>query len=242
VEAFVAVPERGRVFSHRRRTRLADLDARGRLRLDAVARFLQDVAIDDVDETGWGMPDHLWYVRSIRVDVLVPFLQDRDVALVTWCSGVAPLAAGRRWSLSGGCGGRIEADSVWIHLGPDGRPARIVNLGAYAEAAGARRVSVRPQLSVPRTDDLRLPWPLRASDVDLHGHINNAVYWEAVEHLLLTEGPDLRRPLRACLDYHEPVDLDDQLQLGVTATSNRLDVVFRTTRVNAVASVVALSA
>ena len=48
--------------------------AHGRLRLDAVARFLQDVAIDDVEETGWGMPEHLWFVRSIRTDVLEPFV------------------------------------------------------------------------------------------------------------------------------------------------------------------------
>jgi acyl-ACP thioesterase len=48
------------------------MDARGRPRLDAVARFLQDVAIDDVQETDWGMPEHLWFVRRIRVDVLRP--------------------------------------------------------------------------------------------------------------------------------------------------------------------------
>ena len=42
--------------------------------LDAVARFLQDVAIEDVEETGWGMPEHLWLLRRIRIDVLEPFL------------------------------------------------------------------------------------------------------------------------------------------------------------------------
>ena len=66
------LPSQGRTFTARRRVRLTDMDARGRLRLDAVARFLQDVAIDDVDETGWGAPDHLWFVRSMRVDVLEP--------------------------------------------------------------------------------------------------------------------------------------------------------------------------
>ena len=91
------LPSQGRTFTARRRVRLTDMDARGRLRLDAVARFLQDVAIDDVDETGWGAPDHLWFVRRMRVDVLEPFLADREVELVTWSSGRATSRTGECW-------------------------------------------------------------------------------------------------------------------------------------------------
>ena len=57
---------------------------------------------------------------------------------VTWCSGLAAIAAGRRWSVAGDAGGRIEVDSVWIHLDPDQRPARIEGFGVYAEATGGR--------------------------------------------------------------------------------------------------------
>ena len=94
-----ADPVRRRTFASQRTARLADLDRRGRLRLDAIARFLQDVAIEDVDETGWGAPEHVWFVRSIRLDLVAPFLDDRKIDLVTWCSGVAAVAAGRRWSV-----------------------------------------------------------------------------------------------------------------------------------------------
>jgi acyl-ACP thioesterase len=223
----VAIPERGRTFASRRRVRLGDVDAGGRLRLDAVARFLQDTAIDDVAETGWGVPEHLWFVRRIRVDVLEPFLGDREAALVTWCSGVGTLAAGRRWSLTGDGGGRIEVDSVWIHLGPDGLPARIEGFGLYADAADGRRVSTRPELPEPPPGSPRTPWPLRATDVDPHGHVNNAVYWQAVEHLLLAgTGPDPSRPLRARLDYRDPIDLGDAVELAVDADGERLHVAF----------------
>ena len=112
-------PAAGRAFASRRNVRLADMDATGRVRLDAVTRFLQDIAIDDVQETGWGSPDHLWFVRRIRLEVREPLLADRELELVTWCSGVASIAAGRRWSVAGDRGGRVEVDSVWIHLGPD---------------------------------------------------------------------------------------------------------------------------
>src|SRR5262245_40889045 len=165
MESLVPIPSQGRTFAESRRVRLTDMDARGRLRLDAVARFLQEVAIDDVDETGWGAPEHLWFVRGMRIDVLEPFLADRTVELVTWCSGLATMAAGRRWSLTGDRGGRIEVDSVWIHLDAEQRPARVVDFQPYAETAGGRRVSARPQLADPPTDGPGAPWPLRAADV-----------------------------------------------------------------------------
>ena len=209
------VPEAGRTFASRRRVRLADMDGRGRVRLDAVARYLQDIAIDDVEETGWGMPDHLWFVRRIRLEVRSPLLEDRELELVTWCSGLAAIAAGRRWSLTGDRGGRIEVDSVWIHLGPDQRPARIESFGVYAEATGGRPVSTRLELPAPGSHAPRVPWALRVTDVDLHGHVNNAVYWQAIEDTVLRDGVDARRPLVAELDYRDPVDLGDPLEVAV---------------------------
>jgi acyl-ACP thioesterase len=214
------------------------MDANGRLRLDAVARYLQDAATDDVEETGWGAPGHLWVIRSIRVDVVAPFVDDREVELLTWCSGTGALAAGRRLSLTGNCGGRIELDSVWIHLGPDARPARIEEFDVYAESAGGRVVSPRLELPEPPRSGRRAPWPLRVSDIDLLDHMNNAAYWEAVEHAMLRAGPDPRRPVRAQLDYRHAIDLKDELELVELSENGRLTVAFTVDEiVKAVASV-----
>ena len=221
-------PAQGRTFTSRRRVRLSDLDGRGRVRLDALARFLQDVAIDDVQETGWRMPEHLWFIRSICVDVLAPFERDQVVELVTWCSGLAAIATGRRWSLHGDAGGRAEVESVWIHLGPDERPARIDGFDIYAEATGGRSVSTKLELPDPPADAARTPWPLRATDIDRHGHMNNAVHWQAVEDRLLRHGTDPARPLRAYLDYRAPIDREDEVSLLESATGDAVILAFVT--------------
>jgi acyl-ACP thioesterase len=227
VEALVPQPPSGRTFRVGYRVSLSDADASGRLRLDAIARYLQDAAIDDVAETGWGAPDHLWVLRAVRIDVVKPFLEDVAVDIVTWGSSFSSLAAGRRWSLTGDAGGAIEVDSTWIHLGPDARPARIgTGFESYAAAAQGRVATTKLALPAPSSDGNRVAWPLRATDVDRMGHVNNAAYWAAVEHRLAGRGPDLRRPHRAQLDYRHPIDLGEPVELAEETDDGRYGAAF----------------
>ena len=226
MDALLPPPPTGRVFRSGRRVRLADRDSDGRLRLDAVMRFLQDAATDDVDETGWGAPRHLWVVRHARIDVVEPMLEDGDVELLTWCSGTATVAAGRRLSIAGELGGRVEVDSVWIHLGPDARPARIEGFGVYSESAEGRVVTTRLDLPLPALDAARASWPIRVADLDLMGHVNNAVYWAAVEQCLADSGVDTRRPVRARIDHRHPLDLGDAVDLVASWDTGGASVAF----------------
>ena len=219
MEPLVPPPAQGRTFRASRPIRLSDRDATGRLRLDAIARYLQDVASDDVDETGWGAPDHLWVLRHLRIDVVVPPVRDRLVELTTWSSATGTVAAGRRMSLTGDGGGRVELDSVWVHLGRDARPARIENFDVYAEAAVGRIVSTKLELAEPPADAPRTRWPLRATDVDLLGHVNNAAYWHAVEECLARAGADPLRPFRARLDHRHALDLGEEVELATSSES-----------------------
>ena len=171
-----------------------DMDAQGRVRLDAVARFLQDIAIDDVQETGWGMPEHLWFVRRIRLEVREPLLHDRELELVTWCSGVASIAAGRRWSVTGDRGRagrgrqRLDPPRPRSAAGADRVVRRLCRGRRGPHGLDAARAAVR------RGSGTATRWELRSTDVDLHGHVNNAVYWQALEGAL---GPEAATQLVA---------------------------------------------
>ena len=196
-----------RVFRSSRRVRLSETDAAGRLRLDAAACYLQDVASDDWNDAGFESSDSVWVVRKTSIEVAQPIVGS-IVELETWCSGVAAAAASRRYSLRGDDGGRIEAESVWVHLDRELQPVRLPEsfretFGPSAEGHG---VVTRFTLGPPPTTTGE-PWSLRRTDEDRLGHVNNAVYWVPVEEAF---GASVKE---AQLEYRKPVDVSEPAEL-----------------------------
>jgi acyl-ACP thioesterase len=171
----------GRVFETTRRVRVADADPSGRLLLDAVARFVQDVGNDDVADAGLD-PNIPWVVR--RSEVVVdgwPRLGER-LAIATWCGGTGSRWAERRVSFTS-AGGRVDVATLVVHLDGNGRPAKLPDWfeSTYAEAALGRTLTTRLVLPAPPEGAATRPWPVRSTDLDVMGHVNNAITWAAVE-------------------------------------------------------------
>jgi acyl-ACP thioesterase len=232
-DELVSRPERGRVFAARTRVRLADVSATGRLRLDAIARMLQDVSSDDTADAGHA-PDAAWVVRRIVIEfvsgvdptVRMPRLRD-PVTLVTWCSGTGPRWAERRTDLvvdaTDGTDGEVVARVAALWVLVDQESGRPIPLGAgfdavYGEAAGGRRVGQRLRHGPPPADAPGTPWPLRVTDFDVLGHVNNAIYWSPVEEMLARLAPG-RRVARAELEFRGGLDPGDPVEI-VTPTTD----------------------
>ena len=200
-----------RVFTTRRRISLSHTDANGRLRLDAIAGYLQDVASEDWLDAGFDHDSHVWVVRRTELEVQEPFRPEDEVELATWCSGVAGSAAARRYSIRGAAGGRVEAESIWIHLDHDLRPKRLDARfhETYGVSAGGRRAPTRFTLPAPDTFAGE-PWSFRATDVDRLGHVNNAAYWVPVEERWASR---LGGPMQATLEYRQPIDVGEPTEL-----------------------------
>ncbi|HUL25351.1 MAG TPA: hypothetical protein VLW44_06235 [Streptosporangiaceae bacterium] len=65
---FAPDPAHGRVFTTARVVRGTDVTPSGRLRLDALARYLQDAAEDDLADAGWDQP-YGWLLRRCEVAI-----------------------------------------------------------------------------------------------------------------------------------------------------------------------------
>lgn len=200
--------------------RFGDLSPGGRLRLDAIARYLQDVSSDDTTDAGLEN-DMAWVVRRMVVDVehLPGFREPLELA--TWCSGTGSRWAERRVSIQGADGARIESASIWVTVDIDsGRPIPLGQDFWEIYGATAQGRTVRSRLSHPTTipDDVRrVPWSARFADFDLLGHVNNAVYGAMVEEVLAGRR-DLRPPVRVEIEYRSALEQGASVDLLVADT------------------------
>ena len=217
----LARPTRGRTFTTTRRVRLSDTDADGVLRLDALARYAQDIASDDAREALPGT--HLaWVVRRTMLEIHHHLGAEEELELTTWCSGFGSRWAERRTSVVGAAGGAVEMVVLWVAIDTaKGTPARLDGrfADAYSEAAAGRQVAARLQHhDAPEAADQQ-GWIFRATDVDRLGHVNNAAYWSIAEEVFLASG----RPqaIQAELEYRSPVDVATPLVLKSSGSSDR---------------------
>jgi acyl-ACP thioesterase len=212
----VAPPAEGRVFETSRLVRFGDLSPGGRLRLDAVARYLQDVSGDDTADAGYADLTP-WVVRRLVIEVRADAVFREPLTLCTWCSGLGGRWAERRVSIAGAHGAGIEAAVLWVHIDPEtGAPRKLGDDFAvhYAAAAGGRKVSARlhHDPTVP-ADAARRPWPLRFTDFDPLRHANNAIALAIVEDELARR-PGPRTPRRVEVEYRAGIEADAELAVA----------------------------
>ncbi|MEO6987886.1 MAG: acyl-ACP thioesterase domain-containing protein [Aquihabitans sp.] len=206
----VPLPERGRRFTAHRRVRWGDAGADRQLRLDATARYLQDVANDDTRDAGHD-PMAPWLVRRTVIHVLEPMALGEMVSLTTFSGGHGRRWAERRTSLRGSDGGRVEVAALWVHVDPvTGRPARLTDEfhATYGEAAGGREVTSRLRHGPPPDGLEGRLWPLRVTDLDGLGHVNNAATWAVVEQEMAAAGV---QPQVAELEYPGAIGPNDEV-------------------------------
>jgi acyl-ACP thioesterase len=217
MQEIVPSPERGRVFTEPARPTLADCAPTGRIRLDALARWAQDVAYADSLDAGLARPA-VWVVRRTRLRVKRFPRFGEQFTLATFCSALGRMWAERRTSMTraGEAAGAVELVSLWVHLDPlSGRPTKLSpdEIAMWGESTAGRTVKAR--LRHPAPDGARdgFRWWFRNSELDLAGHVNNAAYLTPLEEELLLQDPE-PQSIDVEIEYRSPAQAGETRVLG----------------------------
>lgn len=230
-------------FAAEYRLRAGDVDQDLRLRFDSVARYLQDVANDNLAASSFGTSDPFWLVRRTVIDVVERISWPGTISLERWCSSLSTRWANMRVRMKAAPeadrlnpnprpGGLIETESFWINVNESGMPARISDGGLeyLSSMTSEHRLRWKQMNSSippdPHTSGAAVDRPhiLRATDFDPLRHMNNSAYWAVIEDELL-EHPDLTNgPHRAVIEYLRPVAPNSRMTVRRSRVGDRLSV------------------
>jgi acyl-ACP thioesterase len=214
-------PATGTPFETGWPVRLADTDRDQRLRLDAVARYLQDIGFEHLDAVEDGDTHRGWVVRRTVIDVLKSIEFGEHVTLRRWCSALSNRWCNMRVQICGSKGGLIETEGFLIHFGTEsGVPARMSDRFMAPMLASTtdhrlrwKAALIDPMPSAGDTGVQELTFPLRVADFDWLDHVNNAVYLSALEEFLATHADLMAGPHRTVVEYAKPLKAGEQVRL-----------------------------
>lgn len=215
-----------RIFETKRRIRVGDCDTTGTVRVDALARFLQDVGYDDTEDIGVG-DGGLWVARSIAMRFpnksKMP-KRNEWVNLETYCSGIGYAFAQRTVNIYTNLGDVITTNTIWVSIDSAGKPVSIP-LWLSKEYPDALKMKATKTLPLPMLEEESvghtIDWKIRAADIDVNGHANNALAFSA-----LFEAANILRvrpPSEVLVEYHLPLVASKQTDLFMVKSGRGFD-------------------
>src|ERR1700751_4425170 len=219
-----ALPDTGYVYQTGWRLATSDIDEHKKLRLDGVARYIQEVGAEHLGDANLADVHPHWIVLRTVIRVLKPIEIPTEITFRRWWAALSPRWCNMRVQLEGSDGGRIETEGFWICMNKDTlTPSRFTDdcMALFGSTTDHHRLKWRPWLTEPIVDGciIETPFPLRRTDIDLFEHVNNTIYWHGV-HEILGQTPELEgAPYRAVLEYRNPIKFGE----SVTICSQRRD-------------------
>lgn len=225
----VDVPDSGYVYQTGWRVGTSDIDEHMRLRLDGVARYIQEVGAEHLADAGLAEVHPHWIVLRTVIDVIKPIELPSDITFRRWCAALSTRWCSMRVQLEGSDGGRIETEGFWLCVNKDTlTPSRLLDecIVRFGTTTDNHRLRWRPWLTEPVQDGVDTPFPLRRTDIDPFEHVTNTIYWNGI-HEVLGQVPDLEKaPYRAVLEYRSPIKFGEPVIIRSDRDANAVRIQF----------------
>ncbi|CAM4401024.1 Acyl-ACP thioesterase [Mycobacterium basiliense] len=215
----VELPPSGYVYQTGWRLATTDIDAHMRLRLDGVARYIQEVGAEHLADAQLADVHPHWIVLRTVIDVIEPIELPSDITFRRWCAALSTRWCNMRVQLEGSAGGRIETEGFWLCVNKDTlTPSRLTEdcVARFGSTTDNHRLKWRRWLSEPIINGHQIRFPLRRTDIDPFEHVNNTIYWHGVLEAV-NQVPALadlaNAPYRAVLEYRSPIKFGEPVTI-----------------------------
>lgn len=209
-------PASGYVYGTSWPVMTGDIDEHLQLRLDGVARYIQEAGMENLVDAGEAEQHPHWIVNRTVIDVKEPVEFPGAVTLSRWCSALSTRWCTMRVDLVGSAGGLIETEGFWIAINKDTlTPMRVSDslVEKFASTTDEHRLKWQKWLEDPAPPYEVRPFALRRTDIDVFQHVTNTAYWHAVHEVMALHPEVCVPPYRAVVEYRRPIRYGEEVEL-----------------------------
>jgi acyl-ACP thioesterase len=224
------LPDTGYVYRTSWQVPTGDIDGGLQLRLDSVARYIQEVGAQHLVDAGAENDHPHWLVQRTVIDVISPIEFPNEVSFSRWCSALSTRWCTMRVDVVGSDGGRIETEGFWIAINHRTlTPQRVSDelIERFASTTDERRLKWRPWLTTPDVLDEAISFPLRRTDIDVFEHVTNTAYWHAIHEVMACVPDVCRAPYRAVVEYRRPIRYGEDVSVSWTRRGDDVHIALK---------------
>lgn len=210
------------IFQQKKTIAWHDVDANGRLKLSALAVFLQEASMTHSQQLGFGYrfmdeQDALWMLRSMHAKIYQYPVWNQNIKIETWHKNYQGLRALRDFLITDENGNQLIAvSSVWMVIDTKTRrPLRLAMLDQFKDSA--KMTDVLPEFKCTQStqpESFETLRTVRFSETDLYGHLNNARYFEWLADELEGRYPD-HKPIESFeMQFKHECRQNEKIQLN----------------------------
>ena len=200
-----------------------DTDLNGRIKMSAVANFLQETAWRHANHLGFGYEDaqkrnEFWVVVGMMIRMTGSPEWGQTITVQTWPKGIDRLFAFRDYKVMRTDGSVIgAATSTWMILDQDTRRPKSVDIVkpvlhlASMEHSLQENAPFLLSLKKVSSEETR---QVRFSEVDQYGHVNNIRYIDWCLDSLSTEWHREHRISSLVINYLSEVRADEMIKIA----------------------------
>ena len=181
------------IYQHDKKINFYDLDAEGNMKLTALLKYINDASWYSAEAIGVGMRDTLKYdmvflMQRFGIKIFNIPKMDETIKIRTW-PGQSTRSAFKRQGVICSAGDEviIEWESLWVLIDINERRIKRPNqLPIEFPTYGKQGVEIAAKkIKIPTTTKLASYHHIvQYSELDVNGHMNNAIYADLVTNIL----------------------------------------------------------
>ncbi|MCK9255533.1 MAG: thioesterase [Bacteroidales bacterium] len=211
--------EKNKIFRRTQQVRSYDVDQNLELKLNVIFQWFSEIAWEHAKILGLGFEelndiDKFWVLNSVNIEINKLAKWQDEIILETWPSGISGLQFTREFKIYDKNEKLLlAASSSWVIIDKNSLAPILPEEFSFLNEISKEKATENLLKKIPRHKNLNFVKTKTAqhTDIDMHKHVNNAVYVKWIENIIGNISPNKIKRFK--IHFSGGLNLDEKISI-----------------------------